>query len=435
MLPTIASLVPVPLHGVGRQEDLVLPFPVTIAVAVAVIVASFVVLTRTSDRERSEGRPIPAFLRAMVNSTAGEWLLRLVGLLIFAWTSLAAWLGPDDALNPTAVVVFVVLWVFVLAIGSALFGPLYPALDPVRSVWLVICTALRRDPKRGLRIYPQHWGYRGAAVGILAFAWLELAAPNHDSTVTLRLFFGVLLTINLIGTVLFGTDWLDNADPLTVTSRFYGHLAVIGRSEDGSLRARLPLLSAERMTARNGIDFVVIALLAATLWDGLGEKFADMSWWQSTLGLIATAAVLYALYWLCTQRVMREHWPTCMEDPKEAFAPSLVPIALGYVVAHYWTLLIIGGQQAIIRSSDPFGVGDNLLGTGDWGISYSLIQPGFVATLKVSAVVIGHVTGVVVAHRIAARRLLSANYIRSQIPLLVLMVLITIAGLVLLFPE
>src|SRR6185369_15905490 len=45
------------------------------------------------------------------------------------------------------------------------------------------------------------------------------------------------------------------------------------------------------------------------------------------------------------------------------FALSLVPIAIGYHLAHYLTFLLIQGQYIIPLASDPFGWGWNLLGT------------------------------------------------------------------------
>jgi hypothetical protein len=177
----------------------------------------------------------------------------------------------------------------------------------------------------------------------------------------------------------------------------------------------------------------VMVLLSATLWDGLGERFR-LGTLGSTLGLLVTVLVLSALYWLATSS-MRSSLSDQDGEPSTIFAVSLVPIALGYVIAHYWTFLVLGGQQAIIRASDPLGRGDDLLGTGDWGISYTLAQPSLVASIKVLAVVLGHVVGVVVAHRIANAHLRPDRWIRAQLPLLVLMVGITITGLLLLFPE
>ena len=416
-----------PLHGVGTQEDLLLPFWLTLAVAGTVVVVSFAVLglrrvttTRTLTLPRAANVAVALVLP----------LLRVGGLALFGWMMLAAWGGPDDALNPTPLITYVVLWVLVIAIGSAVFGPLYPALDPVRTLWLSVSALLRRQPDRGvLGQLPSRAGYWGASVALIVFAWLELILPQGDSTAVLRTFFLVLWIVNGVGVTLFGTSWLDRADGFTVTSQLYGHLSPMTRDPNNALVARVPLRSAENIPVRPGLTAVITLLLATTLWDGLSERFAAWSTLGKTAGFLSAYAALALLYWLSTSAVMKNRQASLM------FAPSLVPIALGYIVAHYWTFLIIGGQQAIIRSSDPFGVGQDLLGSGGWGISYALVGSGLVATIKVTAVILGHVAGVLVAHRIAARELPVQRWLKDQIPLLVLMVFITITGLLLLFPE
>jgi hypothetical protein len=61
-----------------------------------------------------------------------------------------------------------------------------------------------------------------------------------------------------------------------------------------------------------------------------------------------------------------------------AYAFSLVPIALAYQMAHYYTYLLIQGQMIISLVSDPLGWGWNLFGTADfeprtasWGLGSS----------------------------------------------------------------
>jgi hypothetical protein len=427
-----------PLHGVGMQDDLLLPFWLAVLVAAVVVIASFAVLALANARtgpDPEAGRPVHRIVASVIDHPVTEWALRLAGLAAVAWTMLAAWAGPDDALNPTALITYVILWVFVVAIGSALLGPLYPALDPVRTVWLLVCLITRRDPGSGaLGTLPVRVGYWIAAGALLLFAWLELAAPENDSTVTLRVYFVAIWSIALVGSLAYGTSWLDRADAFTVASRFYGQLAPITRRSDGHLVTAWPWTAVHRIPILPGIAGVVMVLLSATLWDGLGERFR-LSALGNTLGLLATVAALSCLYWLATTAAMGPHMKPDRAAASTLFAISLVPIALGYVIAHYWTFLVLGGQQALIRASDPLGRGDDLLGTGDWGISYTLAQPGLVASIKLLAVVCGHVAGVVVAHRTAGAHLRPDRWIRAQIPLLVLMVSITITGLLLLFPE
>jgi len=117
------------------------------------------------------------------------------------------------------------------------------------------------------------------------------------------------------------------------------------------------------------------------------------------------------------------------------FAPSLLPIAAGYVVAHYWSLLIFEGQNALIKLSDPLGIGANWLGTGGLTANAALLAPTLVATIQVVAIVTGHVLGVVLAHERAVTLFERRVAVIGQVPLLALMVGYTFGGLLLLFSS
>jgi hypothetical protein len=57
---------------------------------------------------------------------------------------------------------------------------------------------------------------------------------------------------------------------------------------------------------------------------------------------------------------------------------SLVPIAIAYQVAHYYTCLLIQGQGIISHLSDPFGWGWNLFGTADYEVRIGIVDAAFV---------------------------------------------------------
>jgi len=118
----------------------------------------------------------------------------------------------------------------------------------------------------------------------------------------------------------------------------------------------------------------------------------------------------------------------------DLFAHSVVPIIVGYIVAHYLTYLVEYGQTTIIQLSDPLSRGDNLLGTADLTANFWLsYHPTFLARLKVLAVVTGHVLGVIAAHDRAVRLLPAKHQLTGQLPLLFAMVAFTVSGLYLLF--
>ena len=118
----------------------------------------------------------------------------------------------------------------------------------------------------------------------------------------------------------------------------------------------------------------------------------------------------------------------------DLFAHSVVPIVVGYVVAHYLSYFVEVGQQTLVLLSDPMSNGSNLLGTADWSVNYWISEhPTFLAVTKVLAVVTGHVLGVIAAHDRAIKLLPRRHQLTGQLPLLVVMVFYTITGLYLLF--
>ena len=112
------------------------------------------------------------------------------------------------------------------------------------------------------------------------------------------------------------------------------------------------------------------------------------------------------------------------------FVYSLIPIALAYNIAHFFTLLAINGQLIISLASDPFGYGWNLLGTANYKVNIGFINAKFAWLLGVTVIVLGHVIAVYIAHVIALQKIKSPKAaLRSQYPMLVLMVIYTVISL------
>ena len=115
------------------------------------------------------------------------------------------------------------------------------------------------------------------------------------------------------------------------------------------------------------------------------------------------------------------------------FAHSLVPIATGYLIAHYFSLLVFAGQQAFINASDPLSNGSNWFGLADRAVDYNVVSVQAIAVIQVSAIVTGHVLGVFAAHDRAVRIFPHRQALVGQVPMMVLMIGYTFGGLSLLF--
>jgi hypothetical protein len=121
-------------------------------------------------------------------------------------------------------------------------------------------------------------------------------------------------------------------------------------------------------------------------------------------------------------------------DLPNLFAHSVVPIIVGYIIAHYLSYLVEVGQLTLIQASDPFSTGANWFGTADLTVNYWLsYHPTLLANIKVLAVVTGHVLGVIAAHDRAIKILPLRHQLTGQLPLLFAMIAFTVGGLYLLF--
>ena len=112
------------------------------------------------------------------------------------------------------------------------------------------------------------------------------------------------------------------------------------------------------------------------------------------------------------------------------FVDSLIPIALVYIVAHYFSLLLYPGEVGVKLLSDPWGRGWDLFGTHDFQPNFTFLTPHTIWYVQVAALVIGHVAGLAVAHDRAVGLFHTPRMaLWTQYPMLVLMVLFTVGGL------
>jgi hypothetical protein len=310
---------------------------------------------------------------------------------------------------------------------------------------LLLMRATGGDPRQGLRALPGWVGYWPAAAGLLAFVWLELVYPSATYLSPVRLWFAVYVAVLLVGGAVFGSTWFARADPFEVYSSLVGRLSVFGRDCDSRLVLRSPLANLDRVNALPGLVAVVSVLFGSTAFDSFQDSNRWLRFLQSTdrseslvvilgTGMLVAFCLVVAASFTVATRCTRAVSGVRRSELPALFAHSVVPIVVGYVVAHYLTYLVETGQQTLIQLSDPLVRGWNLLGTADWEVSYALsAHPTLLASVKVLAVVIGHVLGVVAAHDRALRLLRVESRLTGQLPLLGVMVVYTVSGLYLLF--
>lgn len=423
-------------HGIGVRGDLPLPLWAVSYGAAAVLVVTFGLLLRTWQQPRLEG---PGGGVSLGDASAPlldalTLLARVAGVVLFGVVVTAALAGPDSPANNLApFALYVGAWVGG-AVANAVFGDVWRAVNPFETLARVLEPLYPDSPPAWL----ERVGVWPAAAALLAFVWLELVHPQPGDP---RLVGAALITfagVAVIGGLWWGPRWPRAVDPFGNLFSLFAAIAPLHRDERGRLRLRLPFVGLAQLEPRSGTTALVLVALGSTSFDGLsGSRLWEAAVGPGrvpvdTLGLLGTIAVVVALYLWGAAAIARETPHRGPGGTADRLVHSLVPIALGYAVAHYFSLLVFSGQRMMKLASDPVGTGADWLGTAAWQVDLNAASPMTIGLVQVAAIVGGHVMGVVLAHDRAVAVLPDDADPRSQYPLLVAMVGYTIGGLVLL---
>jgi hypothetical protein len=228
----------------------------------------------------------------------------------------------------------------------------------------------------------------------------------------------------------FGKEaWRRDGETFSVWFGLLNRLAPIGLLDvDGRVRRR-PFASGLLEPGWSVADVVLISIgTGSILFDGLSQTTVWFDFFGApqvglkTVQLLAFLGLITAAALAVTRFV-----------GTAATGAGLLPIAVGYLVAHYFTYVLIDGQRLIIALADPLQQGWDLGGFG-WAFhepSSEFLPPGLVWTVQIAAVVGGHMLGAWGGHVVAAfeadRRGVADSAVvrRRQIPLAVVMVALT----------
>jgi hypothetical protein len=408
-------------HGLAQRADLPIPTWLFAWAAALVLVASFLALAVLWTKpvfERAGERPLLR-VPAVAEPIAGA-----IGIAAFVAVVYAGFAGNQTAtanLAPTTI--YVIFWVGIPVL-SILFGDVFAPVNPWRAIgrgagWLATRVAGSSLPSA--MAYPARAGRWPAALGILAFAWVELVYVNRSDPSTLAILALVYAAIMLIGMSLYGVDeWTSNGDAFAVVFGLYASMAAL-TWRARRLYLRLPLSGTPQMPMVAGSVALVCVMIGTTAFDG----FSQTSMWVgegnlaerlqdvfdslgfgsemaiqagATVGILLAVAAVSAFYWIGVAGMRSVVPEQSAVRLARLFAHVLVPISFAYVVAHYFSLLLFQGQAMAFLISDPLGTGANLFGTADNAIDYNLISANGIWYVQVAALIIGHVAALVLAH-------------------------------------
>jgi len=438
-------------HTMVTPYDLPISFNAYVGACAATLFLTFLALAVL---------PVPPAARAGRSIRLGTIfpaILRAVAVALLLLTIGAGLFGSPSPVANIAPALFWIGFVLCLSVATAMVGDIFQIANP----W----EALLRLAGIGNRTrlpYPERWGAWPAFVCYWGLAWLELMAPPDPAFLAEALLAYTALTA--AGSFLFGRDvWFRRAELFGMLFRTAGLLACIAyeRKPDGWHARWRPLLSGIEEIPPTGMAqlLFVLFLLAATSYDGVWQTsfWAGLYWthllqWFGSLwgddmaraqailapgywvwqrgGLIAAPFVYLGFYWaaMATMRVLTRSALTT-RDLSLRFAGSVVPIALSYLLAHSWTLLLTEIPVVPFLLTDPFGVGWNLLDLARTSAEPDSLNMGQVWHVEVALILQGHLASVYAAHAIAVRLFPAGRVWLSELPLLVLMMGYTFIGL------
>ncbi|MDQ3675447.1 MAG: fenitrothion hydrolase [Actinomycetota bacterium] len=439
-------------HGVGvGREDLPIPKWLFGWGASVVLIASFVGLAVLWQRPRLEGA---AERRRLAVPRLLDPICGAIGVALFVLLVYAGFEGAQvETSNIAPAFVFVAVWVGLVPL-SLLFGDVFKAFNPWRAVARAVAGVATMASRDGLPAplpYPERLGRWPAAAGVLVFVWIELAYIGSNDPSNLATLALVYAAVQFVGMSLYGIEsWNRHGDGLAVYFGLFARLSPL-RWERGALHTRPPLSGVTSLDIVPGTVFLLCAMIGTTAFDGfsagptwealspdLAKGVRDLGIGQTTalniaesIGILGAVLVVTGFFMLGVWGMRRDaHVDMTTAELAGRFVHSLVPIALAYVIAHYFSLLAFRGQTLGYLISDPLGQGKDLFGTANNQVDYAWVSATAIWYVQVGALVIGHVAGLILAHdralvtfkdpRVAAR---------SQYWMLAVMIAFTSLGL------
>lgn len=341
--------------------------------------------------------------------------LAVVGLIVTGLVLGALFAGPTTDENLGLPAIYTGVWVGLVPL-ALVAGHVWRDLSPWRTIQYVVGRLTGRPD--GWRTYPAVLGYWPAAVGLFAFVWLELASPDPDSVTAMRTWVGVYVGLTVLGGLVFGPRWYDRADPFDVYSAIVAKISPLLR--DGKWALHNPLRTLPTIPIHPGLLAVVATVLGSTAFDSFSELplwlRGEPGVWATSLALLGFCVAAHLLFAIAATATGGLSGSERRSLPA-AYAHALVPIAVGYVLAHYLTVLISTVAMFLDVHDAPAFIAEHATS---------------LAVLKVTLVVLGHVVAILAAHDRALLLLPRTHRLTGQLVMLVLMVGYTFIGLFLL---
>jgi hypothetical protein len=447
---------PIFLHGFGVRYDLPIPLSFYLVGASSVVALSFILIAYFV-RGGAEDLRYPRFridnlrgIGPLVRGPVPRLVGGVIGVSVLLATIITGFFGSTDATsNPAEYLLWIYGWPFLVML-STFVGNVYALVNPWAGLYGAFRFLSGGRPVRPLLGGVSRLGLWPAAGAYLLFALFELGSGQsaHPRSVALALSIYTVYTLAMM--VIFGREWLDHGEAISVLYKFIGAFGPVEVEQDAAgrrvyLRPWAIGLTRLSIVSWDVVVFVVL-MLASLAFDGLESTPLWATIYNATgpvqdaigdagpplvklLGLLGVSLVFGAVYLLFMKLVSAfARTETEMRRASSLFAFTLVPIALVYFAAHFYSYVVIQSQGIVPLLADPLHTGAQFLpaSIAAYKPSFALADPGFVWYLQVALIVLGHILAVYLAHA-RALAIYPTHHIarKSQYPMLLLMILYT----------
>jgi hypothetical protein len=441
-------------HAFDERYDLPAPLSYFVFGATAAVALSFAVAAFFLRVPVAASQPRSYVFRVAWLMPVLSIVCALTSVVLLATTIAAGLFGTrDPVMNLAPTLVWIAWWVG-LSFVVACVGNIWPALDPWRALFAMLDAGARAIGSRnGATIgwrYPKALGAWPAVALLLFVGWFEVVYPEGAEPRRLALAALAWTAFTLLGRVCFGNEaWQRNGDVFSIYFDTLGRFAPLASVPDERSVELRPhgrgLLSSHAASAAM-IGFVV-AMLAVVLFDGL---LSGEVWWAAQARVMRAIPQLYdarsstagavglvSLWLMLLTGYLASCWMAASLVPGRGlrrfagiFAFSLVPIAVGYNIAHNYSNLLVQGQHVIALLSDPLGRHWNIFGTAGYRANPRIVDARTTWHVAIAAIVAGHAISIWIAHRIALHELGTRRQATlACVPLTVLMLIYTAISL------
>lgn len=364
---------------------------------------------------------------------------RVIFFIAFVGAIIAGVFGPQVPIENFAIVFVWPVWLRGIGLIAAVFGSPWTFLSPWRTLYAGL-VSLEGEELAVFGTYPAWLHEWPALIGFLVWIGIieNLTVVPRSPALTAGLIAGYT-GLMVLGGIAFGPAWFRRADTLEVLYRIFGRVApfqFVERAENTVLSIHTPWEDCTRPVR----DIVLVGFVVATVYTVSFDGFTNIPEYQTLLFAVrdilgvgpAVSVIIYLIGFalFCASFAIivilsdiggrGTDWITAAR----AFAPTVLPIAVAYEIAHNYPYVIRNIGQTITVISGY------IISTPPEIIPLAWLSLSAFWASQVLLIVGGHVVAVIASHHVSIERYNSRRQaIWAHIPFTALMIWYTVLSL------